>query len=162
MNENQKKLFDYLEHLSIETKTYFHEPVFTVGQAQATAHVPATHCKNLFLKDSKKRLWLIVALHDTTIQLKAVAKKLEAPELRFASPELLMQHLKVIPGSVTPLALINDTNHEVLVVLDSRIMQEETIGCHPLENNATTVMKPADLQKFINACGNRTLVMSFD
>ncbi len=162
MNENQQKLFGYLQQLSIETTTYVHEPVFTVEQAQATAHVPATHVKNLFLKDKKKRFWLITALFDTAIRLKDVAKKLSAPELRFANEQELMRYLKVTPGSVTPLALINDTHHEVSVVLDSCIFEQTQIGCHPLENNATTVLMPQDLQKFVAALGNPLIIMNFD
>jgi Ala-tRNA(Pro) deacylase len=82
--------------LSIHHTTYRHEPVFIVEQAlQLTATIPGASCKNLFLKDSKNRFYLVVAVHDTVINLKKLSKHIHAPELRFANADLLKHYLGV-------------------------------------------------------------------
>src|SRR5947207_11315996 len=97
---SKQTLFDRLQELGIKTTTYEHEPVFTVQEAAVVfAQYPSFgQCKNLFLKDSKKRFWLVVALFDTQVQLKVLSKHLQAPELRFADADLLMNYLGVTPG----------------------------------------------------------------
>lgn len=154
-------LFDRLKAIGINYTTYEHIPVFTCAESETVcATLPKFgQCKNLFLKDRKKRLWLIVALNSTQVQLRELAKTLDAPELRFADAALLMQTLGVEAGSVTPFALINDTQHAVTVVLDRLLLEQTVVGFHPLKNDATTVISPDDLLKFIKSCGNTILFM---
>lgn len=115
-----------------------------------------------FLKDNKKKLWLISALFDTQINLKRISKVIGAPELRFAQPELLISKLGVMPGSVTTFGIINNLEHDVTVILDKKIFGCDIIGLHPLKNNATVTLTPGDLQKFVNACGNPLIIMDFE
>jgi len=160
----EQKLINKLVSLGITYKTYNHAPAFTVEQMNALiASLPVFGaCKNLFLKDSKKQIWLIVALCETQIKLKELSKKLQAPELRFADGDMLMKYLGVIPGSVTPFGLLNDTEHEVRVVVDKAIFSHDQVGFHPLRNDATTLINPQDLQKFIIACGNYLEIIVFE
>lgn len=156
-------LFQKLKDLNIEYKTFEHEPLLTVEQAlKAVAHIPGIWCKNLFLKDSKNNYYLIVAVHDTKIALKNLSKYLKAPELRFADSDLLNQYLGVLPGSVTPFGLINDINHKVKVILDSKVFEHDQAGFHPLENISTTVISTKDLKKFIDSCNNNYQIIDFD
>lgn len=160
--ESEKKLFELFHRLGITTKTFEHEPLFTVEQAQAVAHnLPGAQCKNLFLKDSKQQLWLIVAHADSRIDLKTVARLFNAPELRFANADLLHTHLGVVPGAVTPFGLINDQEHRIIVLLDLILFDYDLVGFHPLRNSATTVLSPHALKKFIDACGNKVHVVDF-
>lgn len=149
-------LYDRFQTLSITYKTYEHQPLFTCEEASvAYSKYPSFGmCKNLFLKDKKKRYWLLIALVDTQVRFKELAKQLEAPELRFANPDELKQYLGVTPGSVTPFGLINDTHHMVHVIVDEALMQQPTVGFHPLSNDATTLISSTDLKKFIESCGN--------
>ncbi|HEX2978405.1 MAG TPA: prolyl-tRNA synthetase associated domain-containing protein [Candidatus Babeliales bacterium] len=159
---HEKELFDILHRMQIKTNTYEHEPAFAVQDAvELKSLIPGSFVKNLFLKDRNKKYWLVVALFETKIQLKKLAKRLNAPELRFASPEELEKILKVQPGSVTPFALMHDTNHEVNVLLDKQIELAEKIGIHPLRNTATTLIGPEDLKKFIAYCGNQMATINF-
>jgi len=158
----EKKLYAYLEELGIATETYEHEPLYTVEQAlAATAHIPGTQCKNLFLKDSKGNYYLVVAVHDTKIPLKKLSKDIGAPELRFTDAALLREYLQVEPGSVTPFGLIHTSAKTVNVILDSRLFEAELVDFHPLRNSATTVLNPQGLKKFIEACGNTMRVVDF-
>ena len=158
----EEKLFAMLKKLGIAYETIEHEPLFTVEQARKLrAEITCGHAKNLFLKDNKKQFWLFVVHADTVVPLKKVAKQLKAPELRFAQPDLLMEYLGVTPGAVTPFGLINDHDHTVRVLLDKELLAHDTVGIHPLRNNATTVISTDALQQFIRACGNEMMVFDF-
>lgn len=164
--KDQQMLFEKLTELGIDYKTYAHEAVFTCEQAaKAASFIPAAQCKNLFLKDDKKRLYLVVAVSDTAyetnINLKGLSKHLHAPGLRFADAVLLKHHLHIEPGSVTPFGLIFDTEHKITVLLDSMLFSHQFVGFHPLKNVATTVIASQDILKFVEACGNSYLIVDF-
>jgi Ala-tRNA(Pro) deacylase len=74
--------------------------------------------------------------------------------LSFGKADLLMEVLGIPAGSVTALALINDRENRVSVVIDAQLMHHDSINCHPLENTATTNIGRDDLIKFIRACGH--------
>ncbi len=151
----EQKLYDYLASLSIPIETLTHTPAFTCDQAKEIKTGMPTHglIKNLFLKDKKKRYYLLCALYDTKIELKALAKAWQAPELRFARPDELETILGVKPGSVTLFALINDTQRTVQLILDEGIFAHDRIGLHPLRNDKTTLIAPRDAERFAIALG---------
>lgn len=161
MPATREELLARLESLGIETTTRNHAPVYTVEEAQALrGEIPGGHCKNLFLKDDKGNLWLIVCLEEAEIDLKAAPAKIGSRRLSFGRAELLREVLGVEPGSVTPFGLINDTERRVNVVLDAAMMAHDLLSYHPLENTATTTIRPADLLAFIRACGHEPKVVA--
>lgn len=159
MPATREDLFKRFQDLGIETSTHEHVPVFTVEEArQVHGQVAGGHCKNLFCKDEKGALWLIVCLEDARVDLKKAPAIIASRRLSFGKPELLMQVLGVEPGSVTPFALINDTSVSVKVVLDKTMMQHELLNYHPLRNDATTTIRAGDLLKFIRSCGHQPAI----
>ncbi len=161
MPATRDDLFTRFNELGIETITREHAPVYTVEEAQALrGEIPGGHCKNLFLKDDKGAIWLIVCLEEATVDLKAAPAKIGSRRLSFGKPELLKEVLGVEPGSVTPFALINDTGRRVNVVLDAAMMSHELLSYHPLENTATTTIRSADLLVFIRSCGHEPRVVA--
>ena len=158
MTPNQ--LFAEFDRLDIAHKTYTHPPVFTVEEAKALrGALPGGHCKSLFLKDKKGGLWLVVALEECRVDLKALADRLGAPRFSFGSAELLGEVLGVRPGSVTPFAAVNDRDGRVRVVLQRAMLAHDPLNYHPLENDRTTAVAPADLVRFLETCGHRPLVV---
>ena len=154
-------LFARLKSLGIETKTREHAPVYTVEEAQALrGEIPGGHCKNLFLKDDKGNIWLIVCLEEAQVDLKAAPAKIGSRRLSFGKAELLKEVLGVEPGSVTPFGLINDTTNRVNVVLDAAMMAHELVNYHPLVNTATTTIRSADLVTFIKSCGHEPKIVA--
>ncbi|MGE3830650.1 MAG: prolyl-tRNA synthetase associated domain-containing protein [Parvibaculaceae bacterium] len=146
--------------LGIATETHAHAPVFTVEEARALrGKIPGGHCKNLFLKDEKGAIWLIVCLEDARIDLKQAPSRIGSRRLSFGKPELLMELLGVEPGSVTPFGLINDKAARVNVILDEPMMRNERLNYHPLRNDATTTIAAGDLLAFIRSCGHEPRVM---
>ncbi len=154
-------LFALFDKLGIEARTYEHHPVFTVAESRAIKErIPGGHSKNLFLKDKKGRLFLVVAHAETQIDLKRLHEALGAAgRLSFGSAELLCEVLGVAPGSVTPFALINDRDRRVMPVLDEHLMAHETVNFHPLVNSATTSISRAGLLAFLRATGHEPRIM---
>ena len=139
MLKSREHMLAHLDELGIEQRTVLHPPVFTVEQAQEhTSHLAGGHCKNLFLKDRKGRLWLVTCLDEQQVDINRLAKLLGAARLSFANALLLDEVLGVAPGSVTPLAIVNDSASRVTAVLDTKLLAHAQVNCHPLENDATT------------------------
>jgi Ala-tRNA(Pro) deacylase len=161
MPASRSDLFARLEALGITTKTLDHPAVFTVAESTGLERdLPGGHTKNLFLKDAKDRLFLIIAQSQTAIDLKTLHKTLGCARLSFGKPELLMEVLGVPPGSVTAFSLINDQTNRVSVIVDQQLMVHDSINCHPLENTATTNIARDDLLRFIRAGGHDPRVMA--
>ena len=70
-----------------------------------------------------------------------------------------MALLGVPPGSVTPFALINDTEGRACVVLDEGMLALDPLNFHPLRNDRTTAISPSDLLKFIRSTGHQPLIL---
>ena len=160
--QSPQQLFARLQELGIAQRTVEHPAVFTVEQAKALrGDLPGHHVKNLFLRNKKEEMWLVVALEDRAIDLKRLGEALDAGRLSFASPERLRRHLGVEPGSVTPLALINDQARAVQLVLDRGLADGGPVNVHPLINTMTTSVAPADLLRFFEAIGHSPRWLDF-
>ncbi len=156
MAATREELAQYLEELGITAVTVEHPPVFTVEEARALrGEIAGAHSKNLFLKDKKDALFLVVAREEAAIDLKHLHGRIGASgRLSFGRPELLMAVLGVAPGSVTPFGLINDRPPQLRVILDAGLIAHETVNFHPLINTATMTLATRDLLAFIRATGH--------
>ena len=153
-------LFARLAALGIDTSTIEHPPLFTVEESKRLrGEIPGGHTKNLFLKDKKDALFLVVALEHAEIDLKRLHDRLGCGRLSFGKAELLEEALGITPGSVTPFAVINDTRGRVTVVLDEPMMREPLLNYHPLVNTATTAIRSEDLVRFLKDTGHEPRVL---
>jgi len=156
------QLLARLHALGIATRSVEHPPVFTVDQARRLrGNLPGTHTKSLFLRDPKEAMWLVVCLEDRPVDLRRLADHLGARRLSFGSPARLMRHLGVIPGAVSPFAVVNDHARLVRVVLDREVLAGDPVNLHPLDNTMTTAIAAADLLRFLEAEGHPPLLLDF-
>ncbi len=161
MPATRADLLARFDRLGIKTETRDHAPVFTVEEARALrGEIPGGHSKNLFLKDEKGSIWLIVCLEEARIDLKAAPARIGSKRLTFGKPDLLMEVLGVEPGSVTPFGLINDGAVRTNVILDQPMMDQELLNYHPLRNDATITIRTADLVTFIRSCGHEPRIVA--
>jgi Ala-tRNA(Pro) deacylase len=160
MPASRRDLMARLANLGIRTETREHAPVFTVAEAQRLrGEIPGAHTKNLFLKDEKGALYLIVCLEDARIDLKAIPGVIGSRRLSFGKPDLLTEVLGVEAGSVTPFALVNAAPGRLEVILDTAMLAEESLNFHPLKNDATTTIAAPDLVTFIRSCGHEPKIL---
>lgn len=155
MPATPEDLFAHLDRLGLKVATHHHAAAFTVEQGnEVWGDIPGVHCKNLFLKDAKARLWLVVAPADRRIDLKRLPERIGSARLSFGSAELLREVLGVEAGSVTPFSLINDIEKRVSVVLDAWMMEQELLNYHPLVNTMTTTIRAKDFRTFLASTGH--------
>lgn len=149
-------LFDILQSLDIAYELHHHAPIFTVEEGEPLkAAIAGVHCRNLFLRDKKKNMYLVVAANETAIDLKKLQNLIDSGRLSFGSSDRLWQYLGIRPGSVCPFCAINDENHDVQVILDAYMMAADTVNYHPLDNAMTISLSPADLMKFFAHTGHQ-------
>ena len=154
-------LFARLDSLGVAHSTVEHPPLFTVEDSQSLrGEIPGGHTKNLFVKDKKSRLFLLVLGEETTIDLKRIHERIGAQgRVSFGSAELLEEVWGVKPGAVTPFGAINDREARVTVVLDAALMDESRLNFHPLVNTRTTGLASRDLVKFLRATGHEPSIV---
>jgi Ala-tRNA(Pro) deacylase len=154
-------LFAFLDRLGVPYTTVRHPPLFTVEESRALrGKIPGAHTKNLFLKDKKGALFLVVALEDAAIDLKHLHHRFGSGRFSFASADTLRAMLGVEPGAVSPFGVINDTGQRVTVILDAAMMAHDPLNYHPLDNRMTTTIARADLLKFLKATGHPPQVVA--
>lgn len=165
MSEIDQGLLALFEQLSINATTTSHTAAFTVEeQAVYVGHLNGTLTKNLFVKDKKYGMLLITAKSTRDVNMKFVANalKLSGANLRFGDEELLQEKLGVPRGSVSPFALINDTSKSVRFCIDKELLSSELINIHPLRNDKTTSITPADLLKFLEHVDHKPTEIDFN
>lgn len=164
MQKNRADLLALLDSFGFSTSTVDHPPLFTVDESQALrGEIAGAHTKNLFVKDKKGRIFLVVAEENRAIDLKSLHKAIGAQgRLSFASAERMRALLGVEPGSVTALGLVNDTEGAVTLVLDRGLLAHDMINCHPLTNEATTTIRRDDLLDFFERTGHSPLLATLD
>jgi Ala-tRNA(Pro) deacylase len=156
MTSQEAQVRDALGALGISFERYEHPPVATALEAdEHWSGIDAAHCKNLFLRNQKgNRHYLVIVKHPKRADLRGVADQIGDGKLSFASPERLLTHLGVTPGSVSPFGLINDASHDVRVFLDADLQAAQRISFHPNINTVTVVLAFADFERFLAARGN--------
>ena len=151
------QLLARLAALGIDSHTVDHAPVFTVEESkELRGQLAGGHVKNLFLRNKKQEMWLVTVEESKRVDLKALGEALTGAtgggaKLSFGSPDRLMQYLGVIPGAVTPFAVINDKGKAVRMVLDQDLLRHDVVHAHPLVNFKATALAPKDLIRFLEA-----------
>lgn len=153
-----------LASLGIAAAVYRHPPLHTVTESQAQrGRMPGGHIKNLFVRDKKRRYWLVTVPEDADIDLKALRHRLGATgNLSFGAADALFESLGVRPGAVTPFAVMNDTAGAVGFALERSLLETAPINAHPLHNEATIAVAPDDLLRFVTACDHPPLLFGLD
>ncbi|MFX0030915.1 MAG: prolyl-tRNA synthetase associated domain-containing protein [Candidatus Hermodarchaeota archaeon] len=148
-------LKQWLAQHNIQYTLHTHPAVFTVPEAKIhTGHIPGSHCKNLFLKNKKTgQLFLVTIPYDKRLDLNQFRRMIGAPKVRFAGPEDLLEVLGITPGAVSPLGLVNDTDDQVIFLVEEEIWNAEEICCHPNVNTETLQMPGSEFQKLIKVTG---------
>lgn len=153
---NKQEVYDFLTSRGIEYEVTEHGAVFNMEEM---SHVELPHpeadAKNLFVRDDKKRnYYLITVRGDKRVDLKKFREEHSTRQLSFASENDLMNLLGLIPGAVTPLGILNDSEKKVKLFLDEELLKCGLIGVHPNDNTATVWLKTTELIDIITEHGN--------
>ena len=131
-------------------KSHKHKALFTVSDSvRLRGEIKGSHSKNLFLKNKKNNYYLISCNEFSEIKLKNISKSLGMGNVSFAREEYLLDLLGVKPGSVTPFALLNNTNNKIELYLEESLYSSKLVNFHPLINTATITMSTKDFIDFM-------------
>lgn len=148
-----------LEKLDISYRRFDHVPLMTVEDSKKiesqflASSDGGGHIKNLYLRDNKKRNFLVVAEQDRKINLKALPSVLGSGRLSFGSSERLFENLGVRPGAVTPLSMITGVKNDVKIFFDEDLRKCTKLYVHPLVNDRTLEVAMEGLEKFLKHLG---------
>lgn len=151
-----------LDELNIEYERFEHPPALTMEDCENIGkEAGAAHFKNLFLCNRQGTdFYLLLLRADKKFRTAEVSKQLGVSRLSFTTPEQLKENLGLQPGAVTPMALLNDARHEVMVVVDRDILELDKVCVHPMVSTASAAMKREDLFRFLDFCGNRIVFVN--
>ena len=154
-------IFRFLEENGIAYERCDHPAVFTCEEAERMVPPMAgAKTKNLFVRDKKgKRHFLVVVGYEKIVDLKSLSSLLGLSSMSMASSDRLKRYLAVDPGSVTILAVINDTEKKVEVVFDRALWHSPSFRCHPLINTSTLAISKQGIRRFLELTGHEALVV---
>jgi len=147
-------LLAQLDAWGLTYRLHTHIPLRTVEDAKGVEDqflVPGEstlRLKNLYLRDKKKRNYLVTLEQSREIDLKALGAELGVGSLSFGSADRLFQNLGIRPGAVSPLAMINGVQNNVRFFMDAAAQQADVINMHPLVNDRTVAMARGDMMAF--------------
>lgn len=146
-----------LDELNIKYERFEHPKALTMEDCENIGkEAGAVHFKNLFLCNRQAtEFYMLLLRSDKKFRTAEVSKQLGVSRLSFAAPEQLFEKLGLLPGSVTPMALINDRERKVTLVVDRDILKLDKVCVHPMVSTASIALKREDLFRFIDCCGNR-------
>jgi Ala-tRNA(Pro) deacylase len=152
---------DFLDSNGINYERHDHPAVFTVEEAdRLVPKLPAAKTKNLFLRDDKgKRHFLVLVKSHKRVDLNGLKNLIGIKRISFGSPGRLKQYLGIEPGAVSLLAVFNDPEHHVEIVMDKDLWEEETFQFHPLVNTSTLVISKVNIKRFLDLTGHQMAVL---
>jgi len=157
-------LKQWLELNNISYILHTHQAVFTVPEAQIhCGHIPGMHCKNLFLQDKRDGQYYLVTIpSNQRLDLKKFRKQIGASKIRFGSAEALQEHLGLTTGSVSPIGLVNDTDHQVIYLVARTVWESNIVNFHPNINDESLELTREAFHGIIHACETEVRIMEFE
>lgn len=150
------QVYSTLDAMGIRYDVFTHPPVFTGEEAERHwAPIPGAKVKNLFLRNKKgDRHYLVILEITKKADLRELVRIVGDDRLSFGSPERLLAHLGVTPGSVSPFGLIHDVRHSVRVIVDEDLRTVDRLIFHPNINTASVSIAATDFERFLASTGN--------
>lgn len=146
--ETETATYDLLDKLGIEYDRVDHDAANTMEACIAIDKIlePAVICKNLFLCNAgKNKFYLLMIKEDKKFKTKEISHQIGSSRLSFAPEEYMEKYLKIKPGSVSVMGLMNDKNNDVALLVDEDVLKEEYFGCHPCVNTSSIRLKISDV-----------------
>lgn len=149
----KQKILDILDKLEIEYTNYEHQAVFTCDEAKGV-EIPGYRVKSLLLRNKKATNFYMIVLPDNKqLDTNIIRAIFDDSKMSFASEERMIEKIWLKPWSVSPFALINNTDRDIRVVFDSEL-KDQLVGFHPLQNDNTVVLNMMSVEHFLENIGS--------
>ena len=152
-SEVEMTIYEKLDSLGIDYKRTDHDHADTMEDCLLIESVlGAKICKNLFLCNRQKtNFYMLLMPGDKPFKTKFLTSQLNCARLSFAEADKMREYLHTIPGSVSALELIYDTDNNVQLVIDNDLMKDEYISGHPGINTSTVCLLRDDMLRYVRA-----------
>ena len=145
----KQKVFDVLDSIKIPYENFEHLPVFTCDEAK-WVDIPGQRVKSLLLKNKKKENYYMIVLADEKrLNQDEVRKFFNDSKLSFVDEEKMVELIWIKPWSVSPYALVNNSDKNIKVIFDTELKDVE-IWFHPLQNDNTVVTNMKNVEEFLS------------
>ena len=161
--EKEMAVYDLLEQLNIPYVRLDHEVTASIEDCHEVDKLLGINiCKNLFLCNSQRtNFYLLLMPGDKKFVTKDISKQIGSARLSFGEAQYMEQLLNITPGSVSIMGLMNDKEHKVRLLIDSDVLKDEYLGCHPCINTSSLKLKMSDvLDKFLTFTGHEYTVVT--
>ena len=151
------RTYDFLDRLGIEYLRTDHERADNMEACyEIDAVLGVLICKNLFLCNRQKtKFYLLMMPGDKKFKTKELSSQIGSARLSFAEPEDMLKYLDIEPGAVSVMGLMNDPDHQVQLLIDEDVLEDEYLGCHPCVCTSSLKLRTADIvEKFLPATGH--------
>ena len=154
------RTYDFLDGLGVEYARIDHPPADNMEVcSEKNGILQATICKNLFLCNRQMtKFYLLMMKAEKQFKTSIISGQIGSSRLSFATAEYMGEFLDVRPGSVSVLALANDRNVKVQLLIDEDILASEYFGCHPCINTSSLRIRTKDLVDVILPATNHTYI----
>ena len=154
-------VYDRLEELDIPYVRVDHEHADTIEFChQVEAVLGSKICKNLFLCNRRQtEFYLLMMPGEKPFKTKYLSAQLGCSRLSFADGEHMKTYLQTVPGSVSALELIFDTEQHVRLVIDRELLDDPYISGHPGISTSTLQLRREDMLRYVEAAGHTPTVI---
>ena len=145
----KNEVYQLLNKLHIQYDKVEHPPLFTCeDNKKYNIKFYAIVCKNLFIRNSNKSQYYLVALPlEKRVDLKLLQMLLGEKRLSFGNENVLEEKLRIKSGAVSIFNIINLKDKDIMFILDEDILKCEKVGFHPNINTETVIFNPKELNK---------------
>lgn len=160
--EREIRVYDFLDELGIAYERVDHEKAETMEACREIDEtLGTTMCKNLFLCNRQKtKFYLLMMPGEKPFKTKELSAQIGSARLSFATEEFMLEYLDILPGSVSVMGLMNDTENHVQLLIDEDTLADAYIGCHPCVNTSSIKVKTSDiLEKILPAVHHEMIVV---
>ena len=145
--EKEIRVYDLLDSLGIRYQRADHAPATTMAVCEDIDKVlGCLICKNLFLCNRQQTsFYLLMMPGDKVFKTKELSHQIGSARLSFAPEEKMAEYLDILPGAVSVMGLMNDTEHHVRLLVDEDVLSGEYVGCHPCVNTSSLKIRTDDV-----------------
>ena len=155
----EEQCYDFLEKFHVPFERVDHEQANTIEACLEVEKILGCEiCKNLLLTNRQMTdLYLLLMPGSKPFLTKYLSRQLNCARFSFATADQMFTHLGVTPGSVSVLGLIHDKDNSVRLLIDSDLLSDEYLGCHPCMNTSSLKLRMVDILQIVIPATNHKI-----
>jgi len=155
----EEAIYDRLDQLGIPFERVDHDAADNMEDCRLIEEVlQGKICKNLFLCNRQQtEFYMLLMPGEKPFKTKYLSAQAGCTRLSFADAGHMKEYLQTIPGSVSALELIFDTEGKIRLLMDKDLEADEYISGHPGFSTSTVKLRREDLLRYVRSTGHEPL-----